>query len=336
MRAFQLLAFGLENLRLVDHPQPSPGPGEVLLHVRAMSLNYRDLMVIRGHYNPKQALPFVPISDAAGDVAAIGPGVTRVKAGAAVATHFIADWLEGPFRAEYRKSTLGTPGPGMAAEYVVLPERAVVPLPTGYDFAQGATLPIAALTAWSGLVTEGRVAAGQTVLTLGSGGVSIFALQIARALGARVIITSSSDGKLARARQLGASETINYRAQPDWEKQVLALTGNQGADITIETVGGTTLDKSLTATRAGGVVALLGVLAGVKSEINAAGFLMKRLKLAGIMVDSRAAFKQMNQFLAEHRIRPVIDRTFAFDELPAALRYMESGQHFGKIVVTGA
>lgn len=336
MRAFQVTAFGLENLQPCDQPRPAPGPGEVLLRVRAMSLNYRDLMVVRGQYNPKQTVPFVPISDAAGVIDAVGEGVTRVLPGAAVATQFIVDWQDGPFRGEYRKSTLGTPGPGMAAECVVLPERAVVPLPPGYDFAEGATLPIAALTAWSGLVTEGRVSAEQTVLTLGTGGVSIFALQIARALGARVIITSSSDEKLTRARALGATETINYRARPEWEKQVLALTGGEGADVTIETVGGTTLEKSLTATRAGGVVALLGVLAGVKSEINAAGVLMKRLKIAGIMVDSRAAFERMNRFLAEHRIRPVIDRTFPFAELPAALRYLESGQHFGKIVVTGA
>jgi NADPH:quinone reductase-like Zn-dependent oxidoreductase len=225
------------------------------------------------------------------------------------------------------------PGAGLAAEQVVLPAEAVVPIPEGYDFALAATLPIAALTAWSALVSKGHVEAGQTVLTLGTGGVAIFTLQLAKAMGATVIITSSSDEKLERARQLGADHTINYRTRPDWEKAVLEITDREGVNLTVETARAGTLDKSLTATRAGGTIALLGALTGLKAEINVGLVLMKELHVAGILVGSRGAFEEMNRFIEQHEIKPVIDRTFPFDQLPDALHYMESGRHFGKIVV---
>ncbi|MEP0845436.1 MAG: NAD(P)-dependent alcohol dehydrogenase [Phycisphaerae bacterium] len=333
MRVWRLSAFGLENLRLEDHPAPTPGPGEVLLEVQALSLNYRDLLVVRGQYNPKLRLPAVPISDGAGKVAAVGTGVARVRVGELVMGQFITGWTDGPFSAEHPKTTLGLPGPGLAAERVVLPEAACVRPPAGYDAAQAATLPIAALTAWSALVTEGRVQPGQTVLTLGTGGVSIFAVQIAKALGATVIVTSSSDEKLSRARALGADHGINYRTTEDWPAAVLERTGGRGVDLTVETVGAATLEKSLLCTRPGGIVALLGALQGIKGELNVGLILMKRLRVLGIMVDSRRAFEEMNTFLARHGIRPVIDRTFGFTELPAALRAMERGEHFGKLVV---
>lgn len=334
MRKYLFRAFGVENLEVVSAPEVAPGPGEVVIDVQALSLNYRDLLVVKGLYNPALRLPATPLSDGAGVVAAVGPGVTRVRPGDRVTSHFISAWLDGPFRQHYTATTLGTPAVGLAAERVVLPAEAVVPWPAGYDALQAATLPIAALTAWSALVTVGRLQPGQTVLTLGTGGVSIWALQLAKALGCRVIITSSRDDKLARARALGADETINYRTTPDWEAAVQKLTGGEGADLTVENGGPGTLDRSMKATRAGGIVALLGALTGRQGPVTTGLILMKRLNIHGIMVDSRAAFEAMNRFIEQHQIKPVIDRRFTFEQLPDALRCMEAGEHFGKIVVT--
>jgi NADPH:quinone reductase-like Zn-dependent oxidoreductase len=305
----------------------------VLVDLKAMSLNYRDLMVVKGIYNPKLKLPATPISDGAGVVAAVGEGVEGVAVGDRVISHFVSGWIGGPFRAEYGKTTLGTPGPGLAAERVVLPASAVVPVPMGYDFARAATLPIAALTAWSVLVNEADLQAGQAVLTLGTGGVSIFAVQLAKALGAKVFVTSSSDEKLRQAQGLGADCAINYTTAPDWSSTVLELTGGLGVDVTVEAAGAGTLNQSLKATRAGGTVGFLGALTGLKAEINLGLLLMKRLHVAGIFVDSRASFEAMNRFISEHEIEPVIHRTFPFEALPDAFRCLESGAHFGKIVV---
>ena len=333
MRAYRFDKFGLEHLKLEDLDQPQPGPGEILLDVGAFSLNYRDLMVIKGWYNPKLQLPAVPVSDGAGTVAAVGEGVERVKVGDRVISHFISGWLDGPFQGEYIGTTLGLPRAGLAAESVVLPADAVVPVPEDMDFTQAATLPIAALTAWSVLVTEGNLSAGQTVLTLGTGGVSIFALQLAKAMGARVIITSSSDEKLERARALGADHLINYRTNPDWDKEVLKLTERLGVDVTVETGGAGTLNQSMKSTRAGGVIGLLGALTGLQDKVDLSQVLMKRLHIAGIMVDSRAAFEAMNGFIAQHNIEPVIDRIFPFEQLPEAFDLMQACGHFGKIAV---
>lgn len=333
MRCYELGTFGIDQLRLVERPTPTPGPGEVLLDVRALSLNFRDLMVVKGLYNPKLRLPTTPVSDAAGVITAVGPGVTNVQVGARVMSHFVAGWQDGPFQIDYLGTTLGTPGPGLAAEQAVLPAGAVLPIPDGYDDARAATLPIAALTAWSALVTVGHARPGQTVLTLGTGGVSLFALQLAKALGLRVIITSSSDEKLNRARALGADETINYRKTSDWERVVLEMTGGVGVDLTVETAGPGTLDQSLKVTRAGGTIALMGALTGRQGAISTGTLMMKRITLAGILVDSRAAFAALRDFVSQHKIEPVISHCFAFEDLPAALRAMEAGEHFGKIVV---
>jgi NADPH:quinone reductase-like Zn-dependent oxidoreductase len=333
MRAYRLDAFGLENLKLVDVPTPAPGPGEVLLDVRAMSLNYRDLMVVKGLYNPRLRLPATPLSDGAGVISAVGPGVTHVQVGQQVCSHFISGWLDGRFRPEYTGTTLGTPQAGLAAEQVILPATAVVPIPLTYDFAQAATLPIAALTAWSALRTIGNVTAGQIVLTLGTGGVSIFALQMAKLMRAQVIITSSSDEKLEKARRLNADYLINYKSRPDWETVVLEFTQGEGADLTVETGGAGTLGKSMRATRAEGIIAMLGALTGLKLELDLRPVLNRRLHIAGVFVDSRAAFEAMNRFVEENALQPVISRRFPFEELPAALRAMEAGEHFGKIVV---
>lgn len=341
MRAWQLTQFGIDGLSLIDAPEPTLADGQVLVRVRAMSLNYRDLLVVRGQYNPNFRLPAIPISDAAGVIERVGAGVTPWRPGDRVLGNFVAGWIDGPFQAAHVGTTLGLPGPGMAAERVVLPADCLVAVPAGFDDAQAATLPIAALTAWSALVTEGGLSPERPqqagwVLTLGTGGVSIFALQLARAMGQRVILTSSNDEKLQRARALGADGLVNYRRNPDWERAVVEITGGVGADITVETSGAGTLDRSLKATRPGGRIGLLGALTGLRAEVTVGLILMKRLRICGIMVDSRRSFEAMNRFLERSAIRPVVDRTFAFDELPAALRYLESGSHFGKVVVTGA
>jgi NADPH:quinone reductase-like Zn-dependent oxidoreductase len=333
MRTCQFDSFGVENLKLAETPPPKPGPGEVVVDVKAFSLNYRDLLVIKGLYNPKLKLPVTPVSDGAGVISAVGDEVVGVNAGDRVMSHFISGWIDGPFRQEYVGTTLGAPAAGLAAEQVVLPADAVLPIPSGYDFAQAATLPIAALTAWSALVTVGNLQQNQSVLTLGTGGVSIFAVQLAKAMGARVIITSSSDAKLERARQLGADHTINYKTTPKWERSVLEITGGAGVDLVVENVGPGTLDQSMKATRAGGKIGLLGALTGLQGSINTGLILMKRLEIHGIMVDSRAAFEAMVKFIEQHRVEPVIDRRFDFEQFPDALRHMEAGEHFGKIVV---
>jgi NADPH:quinone reductase-like Zn-dependent oxidoreductase len=333
MRAYRFASFGLDALELTDLPEPEPARGEVVVQVEAFSLNYRDLMVVDGLYNPKLPLPAAPVSDAAGTVTAVGEGVEGVEVGDPVVSHFVADWQDGPFRAGYVDSTLGAPGPGLAAERVALPAHAVLPRPEHMDAAEASTLPIAALTAWSGLVEEGGLEAGASMLALGTGGVSIFGLQIAKALGARAIITSSSDDKLARARELGADGTVNYVSTPDWEKSVLELTAGEGVDVTLEIGGGGTLPRSIRATRAGGTISVIGVLAGVDTRLQTVSFMMKRQRIQGILVDSKAAFARMNDFLAKHQMRPVIDARYAFEQLPEAMRDMKQGGHFGKLVL---
>jgi NADPH:quinone reductase-like Zn-dependent oxidoreductase len=333
MQRYEFGSFGFEHLRIVEADAPRPEPGEVAIDVHALSLNYRDLMVLKGLYNPALKLPATPLSDAAGAVAAVGAGVSRVKVGERVMSHFVSGWIDGPFHVRHLATTLGTPAAGMAAERVVLPEHAVVPVPARYDTRQAATLPIAALTAWSALVTVGRVQAGQTILTLGTGGVSIFALQLAKAMGCRVIITSSRDDKLERARSLGADAVINYKTHPDWETKVLAATQGEGVDLVVENGGPGTLDRSMKACRAGGIIALLGALTGRQGPVTTGLILMKRLSIHGIMVDSRAAFEALCRFIDAHRIEPVIDKVFPFDRLADAFRCMEKGEHFGKIVV---
>jgi NADPH:quinone reductase-like Zn-dependent oxidoreductase len=333
MRAWTLSSFGLDHLELRDVPESSPGPGEVAVDVEAVSLNYRDLLVVRGHYDPRFELPATPLSDGAGRVVAVGEGVEGVKEGDLVVSHFIAAWDGGPYRGSYARSTLGLPGPGLAAEKVVLPAKAVVRAPASFSADEAATLPIAALTAWSGLVTEGRLGEGGSMLALGTGGVAIFGVQLAKALGARSFVTSSSDEKIARAVELGAEAGVNYREDEAWERTVHELSGGEGVDVTLETGGAGTLDRSVRATRPGGTIAMIGVLAGGAAEFSSVTFMMRRQRLAGILVGSRDEFESMNRFLETTSLRPVIDRRFAFDELPEALRTMARGEHFGKIVV---
>jgi NADPH:quinone reductase-like Zn-dependent oxidoreductase len=323
---------GLDSLTPIERPDPQPGYGQVVVRVRATSLNYRDLIIGKGQ-NPAIAFPVIPMSDGAGDVVAIGEGVTRVKVGDRVAGIFFQDWQAGEISKSIMKSALGGEIDGMLSEYVVLDQAGVVLLPEHLSYEEGATLPCAAVTAWHGLVSKGILKAGDTVLLLGTGGVSIFALQFAKLHGARVIITSSSDEKLAQAKAMGADAAINYQQNPDWEKEVYRLTDRVGVDHVVEVGGSGTLEKSIQAVRYGGRISLIGVLTGFAGQINPQPILGKSIALQGIYVGSREMFEVMNRAIAQAQLKPAIDRAFPFTEARAAYDYLQSGSHFGKIVI---
>lgn len=332
MRAYQLQpGFGFDNLKPVELPSPQAGPRQVLVEMKAWSLNYRDLLITMGAYNPRMKLPIIPLSDGAGVVAAVGPGVTRFKIGDKVAPNFMQRWLSGRLNDEMGKSALGGAIDGVLAEQVVFSEDGLVRVPEHLTLEEAATLPCAGVTAWNALVESGCIKAGETVLVQGTGGVSLFALQFAKMHGARVVATSSSDAKLQRVKQLGADELINYKTTPEWGRKALELAG--GVDHIVEVGGAGTLGESLRAVRAGGHVALIGVLSGGTQTFNPVSILMKGVRLQGIFVGSREMFEDMNRAIGLHRIKPILDRTFKFTELVAALQYMQSGAHFGKIVL---
>jgi NADPH:quinone reductase-like Zn-dependent oxidoreductase len=332
MRAIELQGgFGIDSLHVVERPEPKPGPGQVLLRMRAWSLNYRDLMIVKGQYNPKLRLPMTPLSDGVGVVWAAGDGVTRVKVGDRVAGCFMQNWLAGALTDDRARPSLGGGGAdGLLAEAVVLPQDGVVTLPEHLGDEEAATLPCAALTAWNALVVEGQVKAGDTVLAQGTGGVSLFALQFARLHGAKVIATSSSDAKLERARGLGAAAGVNYKTTPEWGDKVRELAGGAGVDHVVEVGGAGTLGQSLKAVRTGGRISLIGVLAG-GGQVNPMPVLMKSVRVQGIFVGSREMFEAMNRAAALHQLRPVVDRVFGWTEVRDALRHMEGGAHFGKV-----
>jgi NADPH:quinone reductase-like Zn-dependent oxidoreductase len=334
MKAYEIRdRFGLDALQLVDRPRPQPGHQEVLLKLRAVSLNYRDLMVVQGIYNPRMPLPRIPCSDGVGEVVEVGPGVTRVQAGQRVAGIFMQQWIAGGLTDAKARSALGGAVDGLLAEYAVLHEEGVTPVPEHLSDVEAATLPCAAVTAWHGLVTEGRVQPGDSVLVQGTGGVSLFALQFARLAGARVVITSGSDEKLQRALALGASDGINYRTTPEWGERVRERTGGRGVDHVVEVGGAGTLGQSLRAVRLGGHISLIGVLTGNTGQVNPLPILMKNVRVQGIYVGSREMFEAMNRAIALHQVRPVVDRVFPFAEAPAAFRHMASAAHFGKIAI---
>jgi NADPH:quinone reductase-like Zn-dependent oxidoreductase len=332
MKVFEIQQFGFDGLQPAERPEPQPAAHQVVVKMRASSLNYRDLLMLRGHYNPRLAMPRVPCSDGVGEVVAVGAEVTRVKVGQRVAGTFFARWVGGDLTPEGAKTALGGEIDGVLAEYAALDEEGVTLVPEHLTDEEAATLPCAALTAWNALFESGNVKAGDTVLALGTGGVSVFALQLAKLAGARVIITSGSDDKLARARELGADETINYKTTPDWEKEVLALTGGRGVDLAVEVGGAGTFNKSVKATRRGGAIALIGVLAGA-GEVNLMPVLMNGLRVQGIFVGSRQMFERMNAAIALHRLRPVVDKVFSFGEAREAYGMLASGGHFGKIAI---
>ena len=332
MRAYQLSqATGIDALAKVDLPAPKPGPRQVLVRIAACSLNYRDLAIALGTYRMPIKPNLVPLSDGAGEVVEIGAGVSCVKVGDRVAGCFFQRWIGGPPTADTHASALGGSIDGMLREYAALEEDGVVKLPAHLSFEEGATLPCAAVTAWHALAEHARIVAGESVLVQGTGGVSIFALQFARLMGAQVIVTSSSDQKLARAEQFGAAHGVNYKTHPEWDKKVVELTDG-GVDHVVEVGGPGTLARSLRAIRIGGKITLIGVLSGA-AEINPMLIFARRANVQGISVGSLQMFAAMNRAIAVAALKPIIDKVFSFDEAPAAYRHLQSAQHFGKVVI---
>jgi NADPH:quinone reductase-like Zn-dependent oxidoreductase len=313
---------------------PEPGPTQVLVAIKAVSLNFRDLAVATGRYPRNVSQPTVIASDGCGEVIAVGEAVTALKAGDRVVGSFFQKWMAGPFASEYGASALGGAIDGVLTRFRVFDRQGLLRIPEHLSFEEGSTLPCAGLTAWNALVPTMHVQAGDTVLLLGTGGVSIFGLQFAKLHGARVIITSSSDEKLARAKALGADETINYKTHPEWDKEVLRLTGGKGADIVLEVGGGETFPRSMNSVRASGQIAVIGVLSGVVGTVPIGLIGIQTLSVRGIFVGSVAMFEDLNRAIAANRLRPVIDRVFPFEQSLEALRFMQSAQHFGKIVIT--
>ncbi len=335
MKAFQLQnSFGLENLKLVELPEPSPKAGEILVKMKAVSLNYRDFLMVSGKYNPKQKLPLIPLSDGAGEVVAIGEGVTTWKVGDRVMGAFSQGWLYGAPSRNTLKTTLGGPLDGTLCEYRIFPEYGVVATPEHLNDLEASTLPCAGLTAYSAIFPFGNIGPADTIVVLGTGGVSIFALQFAKILGARVIVTSSQNDKLERAKQLGADETINYNEKQNWEKEVLKLTNMKGADLVIEVGGAGTLSKSIACTRPWGIISLIGVLAGGESNLSLFPVLMQGIRIQGVIVGNRQDFENMNRVLSAHKMKPVVSQTFPFEKAVEAIQYLKDGKHFGKVCIS--
>jgi NADPH:quinone reductase-like Zn-dependent oxidoreductase len=331
--AYEIQQFGIENLTVTERDEPKPQANEVLVEFHAASLNYRDLMMIKGAYNPKLQTPLVPFSDGAGEVVGVGESVTKWKIGDRVCPIFMQSWIDGAIDYQKARTALGGDADGCLREFGSFNEKGLVRIPEHLSYEEAATLPCAAVTAYNALFYTGNLKTGDSVLLQGTGGVSIFALQFAAVHAARTIITSSSDEKLQRAKDFGANDLINYKEREDWDKAVLDLTEKRGVDQVVEVGGAGTMQKSVNAVKMGGEVSVIGVLAG-KGEFNPTSLLMKSVKLQGIYVGSRQMFEQMNLMLCKHSdLKPVIDKTFAFDEIQDAFKYMESGSHFGKIVV---
>jgi NADPH:quinone reductase-like Zn-dependent oxidoreductase len=335
MRVWQLPkgGAGIDALTKAERPQPKPSHRQVLVKVAFGSLNFRDLGIVRGTYRMAVRDNVVPLSDGAGEVVEVGGGVTRVKAGDHVAGNFFQRWPGGEPPLDVQQSALGGGADGMLAEYVVLEEEGVVKLPAHLSLEEGATLPCAAVTVWHAMMEHAKLVAGQTVLLQGTGGVSVFGLQFAHAMGIQAIITSSSDVKIARARTLGAAHAINYKNNPDWEKSAMEFTGGRGVDQVVEVGGAGTLAKSFGAIRVGGKISMIGNLSGPASELDPRLIMGKRANIQGISVGSTQMFEAMNRAIAANKIKPVIDKVFGFDDVKAAYQHMASGAHFGKIVI---
>ena len=334
MKCFELQGpDGAEGLKLVERPVPKPGPGEVLVRIKAATLNYRDLLTVRGGYGSRQKFPLIPVSDGAGVVEAAGADVRSFAAGDRVIGSFFENWIGGEPSAAKMHGALGGSLDGVLTEYRIFPEHALVRTPDHLTDVEAASLPCAALTAWSAVIKLGDVKPGQTILTQGTGGLSVFALQFAKLSGARVIATSSSEAKLERLKSLGADFTINYKTTPDWGKKARELTG-QGVDLVVEVGGVGTLNESIRAIRIGGIIAFIGVLAGKPStELRLPLMVMQQQRLQGVTVGSVEDLQAMCHAIAINKLKPIIDRTFAFDQIPAAFAYMASGAHFGKVAI---
>jgi NADPH:quinone reductase-like Zn-dependent oxidoreductase len=332
MKAWQLQAFGRENLALNDIPEPTPGPGEALVRISSVSLNYRDKLLYDGNYNPHLQFPVTQVADAVGEVVAIGPDTTRVKVGDRVVTNYCTRWIDGAPTSKESLYTLGNVIPGALAEYLILTENALALAPAYLTNDEAAALPCAGLTAWYSLVEQGGLASGQTVLLQGTGGVSLFGLQIAAALGATTIITSSSDEKLARAKSFGATHTINYKTHPEWQEEALALTNQRGVDHILEVVGGPNLARSLKAIRPEGQIAIIGIIEGFDAIIPLFGVIQKQAVIRGISVGPLRALERMLKKFDEIKLHPVIDTVYSFNDAREAFNHLERGA-FGKIVI---
>jgi NADPH:quinone reductase-like Zn-dependent oxidoreductase len=325
-------SYGIESLKLAEKPDPKPGLGQIVVAMKAASLNYRDLMTVKG-IPGGLVLPLIPFSDGAGEVVVVGDGVSRVNVGDRVCPLFFQSWLSGPVTQESRSRDLGGSLPGVLQERMLIEAEGVSKVPAHLSFEEAATLPCAGLTAWRAIVIEAQVGPGDTVLVQGTGGVSIFALQFAKARGAQVIVTSSSDAKLERARALGADKTINYKATPDWGARARELTAGRGVDVVIDVGGENTFNLSLEAARVGGTIVVIGVLGGFSVPVMVPVVFSKNLRILGISIGSREQFEEMCADIERWKLKPVVDKIFAFEEVPDALRLMEAHGHFGKIAV---
>lgn len=335
MRAIELQSFSVDALKLVERPDPVPKVGEVLVRVKACSLNFRDWLMALGQYNPKQKLPLIPVSDAAGEVIAVADGVTGFKPGDRVLGHFFPKWQSGEPSVEKFAVSMGGPYDGWLCEQRCFPASALAQIPAHLSYEDAAALPCAALTAWSAIVTLGRVQPGERVLIQGTGGVALFALQFAKLAGAEVIMTSSSDEKLARVKAMGADHGINYKADPHWGRTARALTGNAGLDHIVELGGAGTLMQSIRAIRPGGSISMIGVLSGPSNDLQIPLVVMQQVRLQGVTVGSKDGLDAMLRAMALAKLKPVLDQRFDFSEadVQAAFRHMGSGSHFGKIVI---
>jgi NADPH:quinone reductase-like Zn-dependent oxidoreductase len=335
MKAWRIVAGSqIDGLKLVEEKARKLGAHDVRLRPLAASLNFRDMMIVNGWYPLVGKDPIIPGSDAAGEVVETGSAVARFRVGDRVATSFFPDWIEGRATRAKLATALGGGSEGVLAQELVLNENALVRSPAHLDFAQAATLSCAGVTAWNALFVGGQTKPGDTVLLLGTGGVSIWALQLAKAAGARVIITSSSDEKLARARTLGADDTINYRTTPDWDNEVLRLTDGIGADLVVEVGGSKTVAKSVSSSRLGGTVAIIGAVSGPGAALEPMSLIASSTRLQGIYVGSRQMHEDLARFVEVAGIRPVVDSVFPFEELPQACHHFSGGEHFGKVVVS--
>ncbi|HET9933682.1 MAG TPA: NAD(P)-dependent alcohol dehydrogenase [Polyangiaceae bacterium] len=334
MKVYELRGPGLDSLVQAERPEPQPSETQLVVRMRAASLNYRDLLVATDRYG-RGPIPFplVPLSDGAGEVLRVGSRVTRFQPGERVLGNFFQKWEEGPFDSQKAASALGGAIDGVLAEEVALEESGAAHVPNGLSFEEAATLPCAGLTAWVGLVRLGKLAATDTVLAMGTGGVSIFALQIGKAVGAKVILTSSHDEKLARGRELGADESINYRETTDWDAQARALTGGDGVDQLLEVGGAATLPRSLAAVRPGGHLCLVGLLSGSTSDRGEAAKNQRGVRVDSVYVGSTQDLREFCAFIEKYSLRPVIDRAFSFDEARGAYDYLQKQAHFGKVVI---
>lgn len=333
--AYELAEHKLEGIRPVKRKVPTLGPNDVLVRMKAASLNYRDLLVATNRYRKDMILPRIPLSDGAGEVVSVGSSVTRFTKGDRVCPNFMTGWHAGPISELVVRTDLGGGIDGVLTEFASFNERSLVRIPDHLSYEEAATLPCAALTAWNGLVEQGKLMAGETVLVMGTGGVSIFALQLAQLSGAEVIATSSSDEKLEKLKKLGARHTINYKKVPNWEKEVVKATYGRGVDHVMEVGGAGTLEKSAVCVKLGGHISLIGVLADSSMAGNhAVHLLMKAVRMQGVFVGSAEMFERMNNAIHMHRLKPVIDKTFPAKDISKALAYLQSGSHFGKVVIT--